>query len=127
MDPIAEFLTRVRNAKNARHRHLEIRFSKMKEQIAKNLKDMGFIESYLVNEKQTLMRVFLKYGKDRESAIQGLTRLSTPGCRKYVSADQIPTVLNGIGSVILSTPKGVISGETAKRERVGGELLCKVW
>ncbi|GAB5412257.1 MAG: 30S ribosomal protein S8 [Chlamydiales bacterium] len=127
MDPIAEFLTRVRNAKNARHRHLEIRFSKMKEQIAKNLKDMGFIESYLVNEKQGLMRVFLKYGKDREPAIQGLTRLSKPGCRKYVSADQIPTVLGGIGSVILSTPKGVINGETAKRERVGGELLCKVW
>jgi len=126
-DPIADYLTRIRNAKRAKHRFLDLRYSKMKLNISKVLKEAGFIENYLVNEEKHALRIFLKYSKNRESVIHELKRVSKPSARKYVSADNIPRVLGGMGIAILSTPKGVISGHKAWKERVGGELLCLVW
>jgi small subunit ribosomal protein S8 len=126
-DPIAELLTKIRNAKGAQHRHVDLSFSKMKVKILEILKSHGFIENFLVNEEKYKVRVFLRYNKTRESIIHGLTRVSRSGLRRYIGYNRIPHVFNGMGIAILSTPKGVIDGETARNLKVGGELLCTVW
>ncbi|HSX10214.1 MAG TPA: 30S ribosomal protein S8 [Chlamydiales bacterium] len=126
-DPIAELLTKIRNAKGAQHRHVDLSFSKMKVKILEILKSHGFIENFLVNEEQHKIRVFLRYNKARESIIHGLDRISRSGLRRYIGYDRIPRVFNGMGIAIMSTPKGVIDGETARNLKVGGELLCTVW
>ena len=126
-DPIAELLTKLRNAKGAQHRHVDLSYSKMKVKILDILKHHGFIENFLVNEEQHKVRVFLRYTKSRESVIHGLDRISRGGRRRYVQCADIPRVFNGMGIAILSTPQGVVDGETARNLKVGGELLCKVW
>jgi small subunit ribosomal protein S8 len=126
-DPIAELLTKIRNAKGAQHRYVDLPFSRMKVKILEILKNHGFIENFLVNEEKFKIRVFLRYTKMRESVIHGLTRESKCGLRQYIGYSDIPKVFNGMGLAILSTPKGVLDGETARNLRVGGELLCTVW
>ena len=126
-DPIANLLTKIRNAKGARHRYVDVCYSKMIKEIVEVLKQTGFIENYLINETQRTLRVFLKYSKAREPVIQGLKRFSKPGLRRYVGYRDIPSIFGGLGISVLSTPEGVIDGETAKRKKVGGELLCSVW
>jgi small subunit ribosomal protein S8 len=126
-DPIAELLTKIRNAKNAQHRYVDMSSSQMKLKILEIMKQNGFIENFLVNEEQHKIRVFLRYTKNRQSILNGLTRISTPGWRKYVKYQDIPCVFNGMGLAIVSTCKGIVDGETARNLKVGGELLCKVW
>jgi small subunit ribosomal protein S8 len=126
-DPIAELLTKIRNAKEAQHRFVDLDFSKMKVKILEILRNHGFVENFLVNEEKYKIRVFLKYNKSRESVINGLKRISTGGLRRYIGYTDIPRIFNGMGIAILSTPKGVIDGETARNLKVGGELLCTVW
>jgi small subunit ribosomal protein S8 len=126
-DPIAELLTKIRNAKDAQHRFVDLGLSKMKVKILALLKHHGLIENFLVDEGQHRMRVFLRYTQERGSVIRGLMRISKNGCRRYVGCDEIPRVFNGMGIAILSTSKGVIDGETAKNLKVGGEILCTVW
>ncbi len=126
-DPIAEFLTKVRNAKMARHRFVDIRLSKIKLRLAEILKKEGFVENFLLNKEQRKMRIFLKYVKGRQSVIHGLKRVSVPSYRKYIGFKEIPSVYNGLGIAILSTPKGMLVGKEAQEQKVGGELLCYVW
>ncbi len=126
-DPIAELLTKIRNAKNAQHRYVDLSSSKIKIRILEILKDHGFIENFLVNDEKHKIRVFLRYTKSRESVIQGLTRISTCGLRQYIGYDRIPKIFNGMGIAIVSTPQGVMDGETARNLKVGGEFLCTVW
>lgn len=129
-DPIADLLTRIRNAVHAQHRYVDIRWSKLKQNIAEILKKQGFVESVLVRDeggRGKTMRLFLRYGAGRKPVVQGLRRESKPGCRKYVTAEQVPVVLGGIGLAILSTSQGVLTGDEARKQRLGGELLCTVW
>ncbi len=126
-DPIAELLTKIRNAKGAQHRYVDLSFSKNKVKILDLLRTHGYIENFLVNEEQFKVRVFLKYTKDRQSVIHNLKRISTCGMRRYIGYQDIPRVFNGMGICILSTPKGIVDGETARNLKVGGELLCTVW
>ncbi len=126
-DPIAELLTKIRNAKTAQHRYVDLNFSKMKVKILEILKNQGFIENFLVNEEKHKIRIFLRYTKNRESVIHGLKRVSRSGLRRYIGYGEVPRVFNGMGIAILSTPKGIIDGETARNLKVGGELLCTVW
>jgi small subunit ribosomal protein S8 len=126
-DPISDLLTRIRNGKLARHRFVDLNLSRTMLSIVKVLKEQGMVESFLVNDEQRKMRVFLKYSDKRESVIHGLKRVSSPGLRRYVGYKRIPKVLSGMGIAILSTPKGIIDGETARKLQVGGELLCLVW
>lgn len=126
-DPIAELLTKIRNAKRAQHRYVDLSFSKNKVKILDLMKSHGFIENFLVNQEKFKMRVFLRYTKDRRSVIRDLQRVSTCGMRQYVGYRNIPRVFNGMGLAILSTPQGIIDGETARNNKLGGELLCVVW
>jgi len=126
-DPIAELLTKIRNAMGAQHRHVDFSFSKIKVKILDILKNHGFIENFLVNEEMHKIRVFLKYTKQRESVIRGLKRVSTSGLRRYIGYREIPKVFNGMGIAILTTPQGVLDGETARNLKAGGEILCTVW
>ena len=126
-DPIADLLTRIRNASQARHRFVDVPSSKEKLNIVKVLKEQGFVENYLVNDEMRKMRVFLRYTEGREPLIQGLKRHSMPGLRRYIAYKDIPYVLGGLGIAILSTSKGIVDGESAKKMQVGGELLCFVW
>jgi len=126
-DPIADLLTRIRNAKQAKHRFVDFRPSLLKVEIVKVLKAQGFIDKFLVDEEAGRARVFLKYAEGRESVIKGLTRMSSPSLRRYVGYRQIPRVYGGMGVAILSTPGGVVDGETARKQKLGGELLCLVW
>lgn len=126
-DTIADLLTRIRNGKSAQHRFVDVPLSKMNQNIVKLLKDLGFIDNYLVNQDKRVVRLFLRYKHGRDSVIKGLKRVSSPGLRRYVGYKDIPRVLGGLGAAILSTPQGVIDGETARRNKVGGELLCYVW
>lgn len=126
-DPIANFLTKIRNSMLAKHRYVDVCYSGMNKDIVQVLKDTGFIENFLVNENEYKLRVFLKYSKQRESAIQELKRVSKPGLRRYVGYRDIPRILGGLGISVLSTPEGVVDGETAKKKKVGGEILCTVW
>ena len=122
-------LTRVRNAINARHPKVDVPASKLKTEIARILKEEGYIANYkpVEEEGHKLVRVYLKYGTDNEAAISNVERISRPGCRVYVGRNEIPRVLGGMGINILTTPKGVMTGRQARRERVGGEILCEIW
>ena len=128
-DPIADMLTRVRNACRAGHRKVDIPSSSMKREIARLLTESGFVHNYayIDDNRQGYLRLYLKYSPDEESVIQGLKRESRPGLRKYVGKDEIPRILNGLGVAILSTSKGILTDRTARREGVGGEVICSVW
>jgi small subunit ribosomal protein S8 len=126
-DPIAELLTKIRNAKTAQHCHVDINLSKTKLRILEILKERGFIENFIINSELKCVRVFLRYTKARESVIRGLKRISTSGLRRYIGVDQIPNVFNGMGIAILTTPKGILEGEAARKLNVGGEIMCTVW
>ncbi|MCF7806443.1 MAG: 30S ribosomal protein S8 [Simkaniaceae bacterium] len=126
-DPIADLLTRIRNAALAKHRYVDIYLSKLKRSVVEVLKEAGFVENFLIDEEKGRMRIFLKYTKSKECLISGLKRYSKPGVRKYVGYKDIPNVMEGLGLSILSTSKGVMSGTKAKHEKVGGELLCCIW
>lgn len=129
-DPIADLLTRIRNAIKAQHRYVDIRWSKLKQNIAEILKNQEFIESFLVkqdNRNRGTIRIFLKYTDGRLPVIQGLTRMSKPGLRRYVGYQEIPRFYGGLGVSILSTSQGVMAGKEAKNRKLGGELLCLVW
>jgi small subunit ribosomal protein S8 len=129
-DPIADFLTRIRNATKAQHRYVDVSWSRMKQNIADILKAHGFIESYLVkhdSKQRGTMRLFLKYTEGRQPVIQGIKRVSKPGLRRYVGHQDIPRFYGGLGLSILSTSNGVMAGFDAMTKKVGGELLCLVW
>jgi small subunit ribosomal protein S8 len=129
-DPIADFLTRIRNGCRAQHRYVDADWSKMKQNIADILKGAGFIDDYLVKHdtpSRGKIRVFLKYATGRNSVIQGFRRISKPGLRRYVKYDEIPTFFGGLGVPIVSTSQGVLPGTEAKKRKIGGELLCLVW
>lgn len=128
-DPIADFLTRIRNANMAKHESLEVPASKIKRDIAEILKNEGFVRDveYIDDDKQGIIRVFLKYGKGNERVISGIRRISKPGLRSYVKADAVPKVLNGLGIAIISTSEGVITDKEARAKNVGGEVLAYVW
>ena len=128
-DPVADFLTRIRNAMRSRHQKLDVPASKLKAEIARILKEEGYIANYKPTEEagRNVIRVYLKYGANNESVIRDLKRVSRPGCRVYQGKDDIRRVQGGLGIAILTTPKGVMTGRQARREGVGGELLCEVW
>ena len=128
-DPIADMLTRIRNANTAYQKQVDIPASKMKEQIAKVLKKEGFIKEYQVINTgvQGVIRVFMKYGSTKEKVITGIKRISKPGLRVYVGNDEIPKIFGGLGTVIVTTPRGVMTGKQAKKNGVGGEVLAYVW
>jgi len=126
-DPISDLLTRIRNAKMAKHRYVDVGMSKMKLSIIKILEAQGFVDHHIVNDDKGLVRVFIKYAEGREPVMQQLQRVSTPGLRRYVGYKDIPKVLGGMGIAILSTPKGIVDGATARQQKVGGELLCTIW
>ena len=128
-DPIADLLTRIRNANLAHHEVVEIPASKIKKSIAEILKSEGFIRDveYIDDNKQGVIRVFLKYGEDRNRVITGIKRISKPGLRKYAKAEDLPKVLNGLGIAIISTSAGVITDKEARSTQVGGEVLAYVW
>ena len=127
-DPVADFLARIRNAIRARHQKLDVPASKRKTEIARILKEEGYISNYKTQEEEgkLVLRVYLKYG-GAEAAIRDLARISRPGCRVYIGHDEIKRVQGGLGISIMTTPKGVMTGRQARREGVGGELLCEVW
>lgn len=129
-DPIADYLTRLRNAIKANHRIVEVPASNMKKELTKVLKDKGFIKNFKFDEDgvQGKIRIALKYNPEtKESAIVNLERISKPGLRKYAKSDALPRVLNGLGVAILSTSKGVITDKEARQHNVGGEVLCYVY
>ena len=128
-DPIADMLTRVRNAIQARHPKVDVPASKLKTEIARILKEEGYIANYKPTEEngQKVLRVYLKYGPNNEAVIRDLQRVSRPGCRVYLGRDEIRRVQGGLGISIMTTPKGVMTGRQARREGVGGEILCEVW
>ena len=128
-DPIADFLTRIRNSMRARHQKLDVPASKLKAEIARILKEEGYIANYKPAEEggMKVLRVYLKYDTNNQSVMRELKRVSRPGCRVYQGKDEIRRVQGGLGIAILTTPKGVMTGRQARREGVGGELLCEVW
>jgi small subunit ribosomal protein S8 len=128
-DPIADLLTRIRNANLAHHEVVEIPASKIKKSIAEILKSEGFIRDveYIEDNKQGVIRVFLKYGEERNRVITGIKRISKPGLRKYAKSDSLPKVLNGLGIAIISTSVGVITDKEARSKQIGGEILAYVW
>ncbi|MDT7832763.1 30S ribosomal protein S8 [Flavobacteriaceae bacterium S356] len=129
-DPIADYLTRVRNAISAGHRVVEIPASNLKKEMTKILFEQGYVLSYQFNDSsvQGTIKIALKYDRDtKESVIRKIQRISTPGLRKYVSAKEMPRVLNGLGIAIVSTSKGVMTNKKARTENVGGEVLCYVY
>jgi len=128
-DPVADFLARIRNAIRARHQKLDVPASKLKAEIARILKEEGYISNFKTTEEngRAVLRVYLKYGANNEAAIRDLERVSRPGCRVYIGRDEIRRVQGGLGISIMTTPKGVMTGRQARRERVGGEVLCEIW
>ncbi len=128
-DPIADMLTRIRNASMARHDRAEMPHSRLKENLAGVLKAEGYLDDVRVSEGEEpkTLTVVLRYGRDRQAAIDGIRRVSTPGRRVYVRHDRIERVCSGMGVSILSTSRGVMTDREARRQRVGGELLCEVW
>lgn len=129
-DPIADFLTRIRNATKAQHRYVDVSWSKMNQYIAEILKGQGFIESYLMKVDDNMrgtIRLFLKYSDYRRPVIQGIKRISRPGLRRYVGYEDIPRFFGGMGVSIVSTSQGVMAGADASKRKIGGELLCMVW
>ncbi len=128
-DPIADMLTRIRNANTANHKTVDVPASRAKQAIAQILQDEGFIESFerLSEGPQGVIRIQLRYGPEKEKIITGLRRISRPGLRVYTGKTEIPRVLGGLGLVIMSTPQGIMSGKRAKKRGVGGEVLAYVW
>ncbi len=128
-DPIADMLTRIRNANTANHKTVDVPASRTKQAIAQILQDEGFIESFerLMEGPQGTIRIQLRYGPEKEKIITGLRRISRPGLRVYTRKTEIPRVLGGLGLVIISTPQGIMSGKRAKKRGVGGEVLAYVW
>ena len=128
-DPIADMLTRIRNAALARHDRVLIPASKLKRTIADVLKSEGFIEDYEVQGEAVpgTLTIQLRYDRNRDPVITGLKRVSRPGLRRYVNADQVPTIRSGLGIAILSTPRGVMSDSEARAQNVGGEVICQVF
>jgi len=128
-DPIADMLTRIRNANMVRKDYVDVPASRMKIAIARILKDEGFIKYYKVmrSKSQGAMRIFLKYGPDKEPVLNGLVRISKPGLRRYVTKDEIPVVLGGLGLSILSTSQGILTSRACKEKGIGGELICSLW
>ena len=128
-DPISDMLTRIRNGAKAKFNSVDVPGSKLKTEIAKILKDEGFIKNYkfLKDGRQGILRVYLKYGSGQDGVIYGLKRISKPSCRVYVRSNEIKPVFNGMGISILSTSKGVMTDKKARQENVGGEILCNIW
>ena len=128
-DPIADMLTRIRNANMVRHEKLELPGSNMKKDIAEILKREGFVRDveYIEDDKQGLIRIFLKYGSNNERVITGLKRISKPGLRVYAKTDEVPRVLNGLGIALVSTSQGLLTDKEASAKKVGGEIIAYVW
>ncbi|MBX5469879.1 MAG: 30S ribosomal protein S8 [Thermoleophilaceae bacterium] len=128
-DPIADLLTRIRNGLQADHEYVDVPASKFKTEIVRILREQGYIEGYSVEPAKVgeVLRIRLRYTEHRQPVISGIERVSTPGRREYVGASEIPKVLGGMGTAILSTSKGVMTGHEARREGVGGEVVAKVW
>ncbi|KGX89345.1 MULTISPECIES: 30S ribosomal protein S8 [Pontibacillus] len=128
-DPIADMLTRIRNANMVRHEKLEVPASKLKKEVADILKREGFVRDYefVEDDKQGILRIFLKYGANNERVISGLKRISKPGLRVYAKADELPRVLNGLGVAVVSTSHGVLTDKEARQQAIGGEVLAYVW
>ena len=128
-DPIADMLTRVRNACHAKHKRVDVPASKIKREIARVLAETRFIDNfaYIADEKQGILRLYLRYDKSSSSLIQGIERASRPGLRLYTPKDKIPRVLRGLGVAIVSTSRGVMTGRDARLNGIGGEVLCRVW
>jgi small subunit ribosomal protein S8 len=128
-DPIADMLTRIRNANTVHHDSVELPASKMKVAIAEILKQEGFIREYEYRKdsRQGTIRVYLKYGPNREKVITGLKRISKPGLRVYAQKDELPKVLGGLGIAIVSTSQGIMTDKTARKSGIGGEVLCYIW
>jgi small subunit ribosomal protein S8 len=128
-DPIADMLTRIRNAGLAKHPKCDIPASKLKVSVAEVLKDLGYIKNFktAADNKQGVLRIYLKFDGEDKHVIHEIKRVSTPGCRVYVGKDEIPVVKNGLGCAILSTSKGVMHDAAAREAQVGGEVLCSVW
>ena len=128
-DPIADMLTRIRNANKARFERVDIPASKLKVNIAKILKDEGYIKNYKLvkDSKQGILQVYLKYGPKGDRVISELKRVSKPSIRVYVNKDNIPFIRGGLGSAVLSTSKGIISSKEAKKQGIGGEVICSFW
>jgi small subunit ribosomal protein S8 len=128
-DPIADFLNRIVNAQRVRMDKVDIPASKIKLNIARILKDEGYIKHYkfIHDNRQGILRIQLKYDSQRQAAIAGVKRVSKPGRRVYVGYEEIPKILNGLGIAILSTSKGILTDKQARKEKVGGELICAVW
>ena len=135
-DPISDMLTRIRNGVTAKHTRVDMPASKLKAEIARILQDEGYIQGFRMVEEpaektgqqaRQIIRLFLKYGPRGEQVISGLERISRPGRRVYLGVDDVPTVLGGLGTTILTTSRGVMTGRAAKKAGVGGEVLCNVW
>ncbi len=129
-DPVADMLTRIRNANKALHDHVEMPNSRLKSEIARILKEEGYVRDYHVKQSDLpydILVIELKYGRKRERVLTGLKRISKPGRRIYAGKDRLPRVLGGMGTAILSTSRGVITSRTAEREGVGGEVICFIW
>ncbi|SHK27641.1 30S ribosomal protein S8 [Tepidibacter formicigenes] len=128
-DPIADMLTRIRNANTVKHETVDIPASNIKKEIARILLEEGFIKGYDVIEdgKQGIIRIQLKYGRGNQKVITGIKRISKPGMRVYAAKDEIPKVLNGLGISVISTSKGILTDKQARKEGVGGEVICYVW
>lgn len=129
-DPIADFLTRVRNATRAQHRYVDVPWSKTRQFLSEILKQQGFVESFLVRmdtPQRGTIRIFLKYADNRRAVIQGMKRVSRPGLRRYVGHSDIPNFYGGTGLSIVSTSQGLMAGHDAKKRKIGGELICMVW
>ena len=128
-DPIADYLTRIRNAGKARHKKVDIPSSKLKKEITQILFEKNYISNYILVDdgRQGIIRIYLKYDENERNIIEGLKRISKPGLRKYVKVDEIPRVRNNLGFAILSTPEGVMTNIDAKKNNIGGEVICYVW
>jgi small subunit ribosomal protein S8 len=128
-DPISDYLTRVRNAARAQHKHVDIPASRMKAQISKILLDSGFISGvkYIEDSKQGVLRVYIRYTKENDSVIQGLKRVSRPSRRVYAPHKYLPRVLGGYGMAIISTSQGLLTDKDCRKRGIGGEVLCEVW
>lgn len=128
-DPIADLLTRIRNAGTAKHQKLDMPLSKAKVAIATVLKDQGYIKNFktISDDKQGVLRIYLKYDDNSLPIIHEITRVSKPGCRVYVGKDEIPSIKNGLGIAILSTSQGVMDDVAARQAQIGGEVICTVW
>lgn len=127
-DPIADYLTRIRNAGRAQHKHVDIPASNLKVSLTEILYQQNFINGYsiLKDSPQGSIRIYLRY-RDNKPVIEGLERISTPGLRRYMGANDIPRTLNGLGVTIVSTPKGLLTDAQARQQNVGGEVLCRIW